>query len=64
MSKFKIGTVEAIALILSVLAPFTVISLSRTFINETKTSSLINIFYITIIYISLCGKSFITNTFP
>ena len=49
MSKFKIGTVEAIALILSVLAPFTVISLSRTFINETKTSSLINIFYITII---------------
>ena len=49
MSKFKIGTVEAIALILSALAPFTVISLSRTFINETKSSALINIIYITII---------------
>lgn len=36
MSKSKIGTIEAIALILSTLAPFTVISLSRTFINETN----------------------------
>lgn len=53
MSKSKIGTIEAIALILSVLAPFTVISLSRTFINETKTSSLINIAYITIICLLL-----------
>ena len=36
MSKSKIGTIEAISLVLSVLAPFTVISLSRTFINEIK----------------------------
>lgn len=49
MSKSKIGTVEAIALILSVLAPFTVISLSRTFINEIKSSILLNIIYVTII---------------
>lgn len=49
MSKSKIGTVEAIALILSVLAPFTVISLSRTFINEIKSSILLNIIYVTVI---------------
>lgn len=36
MSKSKIGTIEAISLVLSVLAPFTVISLSRTFINWNK----------------------------
>ena len=53
MSKFKIGTVEAIALILSFLAPFTVISLSRTFINETKSSALLNIIYITLICVFL-----------
>ena len=47
MSKSKLGTIEAIALILSVLAPFTVISLSRTFINETKSSALLNITYVT-----------------
>lgn len=47
MAKSKIGTIEAIALILSMLAPFTVISLSRTFINETKSSALLNIIYVT-----------------
>ena len=47
MSKSKIGTIEAISLVLSVLAPFTVISLSRTFINETKSSALLNIIYVT-----------------
>ena len=47
MLKSKIGTIEAIALVLSVLAPFTVISLSRTFINETKSSALLNIIYVT-----------------
>ena len=49
MSKNKIGTLEAIALILSALAPFTVISISRTFINELKSSALLNIIYISII---------------
>ena len=49
MSKNKIGTLEAIALILSALAPFTVISISRTFINELKSSTLLNIIYISII---------------
>lgn len=49
MSKSKIGTIEAILIVLSVLAPFTVISLPRTIINEIKSSSLLNIVYITII---------------
>ena len=44
MSKSKLGTVEAIALILSVLAPFTVISLSQTLINELKSSILLKKF--------------------
>ena len=49
MSKSKLGTLEAILLVLSILAPFTVISLSRNMINETKSSTLLNIIYITII---------------
>ena len=49
MSRSKLGTFEAILLVLSILAPFTVISLSRTMINETKSSTLLNIIYITII---------------
>lgn len=49
MLKSKIGTLEAILIVLSVLAPFTVISLPRTIINETKSSSLLNIIYICII---------------
>ena len=46
MSRSKLGTFEAILLVLSILAPFTVISLSRTMINETKSSTLLNIIYI------------------
>ena len=49
MTKSKINTVEAILLILSVLAPFTVTALPKTILNETKSSSLLNIIYITII---------------
>lgn len=49
MSKSKIGTFEAILLVLSALAPFVVVSLSRTIINETKSSALLNIIYISII---------------
>ena len=49
MSKSKIGTLEAILIILSFLAPFSVISLPRTLINEINSSVLLNIIYITII---------------
>lgn len=49
MSKSKIGVLEAVLLVLSFLAPFTVISLPRTIINETKSSTLLNIIYITAI---------------
>ena len=49
MSKSKIGTLEAILLVLSFLVPFTIISLPRTLINETKSSILLNIIYIFII---------------
>lgn len=49
MSKTKLGTVEAIFLILSSLSPFIVTSLPRTILNEQTSSSLLNILYITII---------------
>lgn len=49
MSKSKIGTVEAIFLVLSALTPLLVISLPRTLINETKSSTLLNIIFITAI---------------
>lgn len=53
MPKSKIGASEAIFIVLSVLAPFTVISLPRTLINETKSSSLLNIIFITVICLFL-----------
>lgn len=49
MTKSKLGNFEAILLILSTLVPFTVISLSRTLINDTKSSTLLNIIYISTI---------------
>jgi len=49
ISKSKFNTLESIAIVLSTLAPFTVISLSRTLINETKSSILLNLIYITFI---------------
>lgn len=49
ISKSKFGTLESIAIVLSTLAPFTVISLPRTLINETKSSILLNLIYITLI---------------
>lgn len=54
MSKNKLGTVEAIFLVLSVLAPFVVTSLPRTILNEQKSSALLNIVYITIICLIIC----------
>lgn len=51
MNKTKIGTFEAILIVLSFLAPFTIMSLPRTILNETKSSSLLNIVYVTIICI-------------
>ena len=53
MQKSKLGTIEGIIIVLSVLAPFTIMSLPKTIINETKSSSLINIVYITIICLLL-----------
>ena len=49
MSKAKIGTIEAIFITLTAIVPLTVTSLPITIINELKSSSLLNIFYVTII---------------
>lgn len=53
MQKSKLGTIEAILIVLSVITPFTIMSLPRTIINETKSSALINILFITIICLLL-----------
>lgn len=54
MSKSKLGTIEAIFLVLSVIAPFVVTSLPRTIVNEQKSSSLLNLIYVTIIALIIC----------
>lgn len=54
MLKTKLGTVEAIYLVLSIIAPFVVTSLPRTILNEQKSSSLLNIIYVTIACLIIC----------
>lgn len=49
MIKSKIGTISAIMLTLSIAVAYITSSLPRTFINETKSATLINIAYITVI---------------
>lgn len=49
MAKSKIGTISAIMLTLSIAVSYITSSLPRTFVNETKSATLINIIYITII---------------
>lgn len=49
MSKTKIGTIEAILLILTVIIAHSILSLPRDLIIRTKSSTILNIIYITII---------------
>ena len=49
MVKSKVGTISAIMLTLSIAVSYITSSLPRTFINETKSATLINIIYITFI---------------
>lgn len=49
MTNTKIGTISAIMLTLSIVVSYITSSLPRTFINELKSSTLLNIIYITII---------------
>ena len=53
MTKYKLGSLEAILLVLSRLIPLTIISLPKTFLNELKSSALLNILYITILIMIL-----------
>ncbi len=49
MAKHKISTISAIMLTLSIVVSYITSSFPRTFINETKSATLINIVYITIL---------------
>ena len=49
MTNQKISTVSAIMLTLSIVISYITSSLPRTFINETKSATLLNIIYNTII---------------
>lgn len=53
MYRTKIGTAEAIMVILTVVVTHTILSLPRNLINATKSSIILNILYITIIAIFL-----------
>lgn len=61
MSKIKMGTHEAILVILTMLIPLTVISTPKIYINELKSSALLNILYVTII--SVCISFLIYKLF-
>lgn len=49
MVKSKIGTISAIMLTLSIVVSYITSSLPRTFVNETKSATIINIIYITFV---------------
>lgn len=53
MIKQKIGTISAIMITLSIVVSYITSSLPRTFINETKSATLLNIIYITAIVLFL-----------
>ena len=49
MHKSKIGTFEAIMVTLTLVTPYTVISLPRSFINKMKSGTILNIVFVTIL---------------
>lgn len=53
MTNQKIGTISAIMLTLSIVISYITSSLPRTFVNETKSATLLNIIYITAIVLFL-----------
>lgn len=53
MANQKIGTISAIMITLSIVVSYITSSLPRTFINETKSATLLNIIYITAIVLFL-----------
>ena len=53
MLKSKIGTTTAITMLLSIVMSYITSSLPNTFINETKSSTLLNIIYVTIVVLFL-----------
>ena len=51
MLKSKIGTVEAIMLVLTIIIVHTILSLPRDIVSAQKSASLLNLFYVSIISI-------------
>ena len=49
MQKTKIGTIEAILLILTIIIAHSILSLPRNLIVKTQSATIINIVYITIL---------------
>ena len=49
MSKSKIGTVEAIMLILTIVVTHTILSLPRDLLTATKSATILNLIYVSII---------------
>ena len=53
MSKTKIGTIEAIMIILTIIVAHTILSLPQNIINSQKSASILNLVYISVIAIIL-----------
>lgn len=65
MSNNKIGTAEAIMAILTIVASHTILSLPRTLISNTKSATILNLMFVTIIAIFLAYLIyFLLKKFP
>ena len=53
MSKSKIGTLEAIMLVLTIVVTHTILSLPKEILYKTKSASIVNLIYVSIIAILL-----------
>lgn len=53
MSKTKIGTVEAIMMILTIIVAHTILSLPKNILTSMKSASILNLIYVSIIVIAI-----------
>ena len=53
MSKSKIGTVEAIMIILTIIVAHTILSLPKNILTSMKSASILNLIYVSIIVVAL-----------
>lgn len=53
MSKTKIGTIEAIMMILTIIVAHTILSLPKNILTSMKSASILNLIYVSIIVVAI-----------